>query len=275
MTNTASAMGSWGTVNAGSNDEKKVYLKYTAGKNVFRIVGDILPRFVYWLETTKVDDEGKSKKIKAPFDCLSFDATPGVEKFIQGAPDPIKELGIQNVDWTGNPEYDKKGAPVLLKPQRQYLFPVINRESGEYEYATLKGDTLAGIQELMQKLNDPKQRRRFVDPDYAANSPMVLDLVLVKSGAGLNTKYKVDIMETMNPLYDEEDFAAMKAQFAKDEEILKDKKTIQEVFPRPTYAEQKEAVDKFLNGSDEDEAGEGDTGSQPNANAQEALDELD
>ncbi|QCQ57639.1 D11 protein [Vibrio phage Javier] len=267
MTTTAS---NWGTVTAGDNGGEKKYTKYKAGANKFRIVGDILPRFVYWLSTVKTDDEGKPRKLSAPFDCLSFDATPGVEKFINGAPDPIKELGIQNTDWQGNPEFDKKGQPVPLKSQRQYLFPIMNRDSGEYEYATLKGDTLAGVGELMAKLSDPKQRRRFADPDYAVNSPSDIDIVLVKSGAGLGTKYKVDIVETMENVLDEDSFKAMMERFEADAEILKDKKAIQEVFPRPTYAEQKEEVHKFLHG-DEDEAGE----SAPSDAAQEAMDELD
>ncbi|AKY02246.1 D11 protein [Vibrio phage vB_VorS-PVo5] len=267
MTMTAS---NWGTVTAGDNGGEKKYTKYKAGVNKFRIVGDILPRFVYWLTTTKTDDEGKPRKLNAPFDCLSFDATPGVEKFINGAPDPIKELGIQNVDWQGNPEFDKKGQPVPLKPQRQYLFPIMNRDTGEYEYATLKGDTLAGIGELMAKLSDPKQQRRFADPDYKVTSPSDIDVVLVKSGTGLGTKYKIDIVETMENVLDEDAFKAMMERFAADEDILKDKKPIQEVFPRPTYAEQKEEVHKFLHG-DEDEEG----ASQPSDAAQEAMDELD
>lgn len=269
MTATAS---NWGTVTAGDNGGEKKYTKYKAGANKFRIVGDILPRFVYWLSTVKTDDEGKPRKLSAPFDCLSFDATPGVEKFIPGAPDPIKELGLQNVNWQGEPEFDKKGNPVPLKSQRQYLFPIMNRDTGEYEYATLKGDTLAGIGELMAKLSDPKQRRRFADPDYVVNSPMDIDVVLVKSGSGLATKYKIDIVETMENVLDEEAFNAMKANFEADAEILKDKKSIQEVFPRPTYKEQKEEVDKFLNGDEEAEA---DGESTPNAAAAEAMDELD
>lgn len=260
----------WGTVTAGDNGGDKKYLKYKAGANKFRIVGDILPRFVYWLSTTKIDDEGKPRKLSAPFDCLSFDATPGVEKFINGAPDPIKELGIQNADWQGNAEFDKNGQPVPLKPQRQYLFPVINRDTGEYEYATLKGDTLTGVGELMAKLNDPKQQRRFADPEYKVNSPSDIDIVLVKSGQGLTTKYKVDLVETMENVLDEDAYKAMVANFEADAAILKDKKPIQEVFPRPTYANQKQEVQKFLYGDEESSAT-----ASPSEAAAEAMDELE
>lgn len=271
MTTTMTAS-NWGTVTAGDNNSEKAYTKYKAGANKFRIVGDILPRFVYWLSTTKTDDEGKPRKITAPFDCLSFDPTPGVETFITGAPDPIKEMGIQNTNWQGELEFDKKGAPVPLKSQRQYLFPIVNRDTGVYEYATLKGDTLAGIGELMGKLADPKQRRRWADPEYVVNSPMDIDIVLVKSGAGLGTKYKVDIVETLENVLDEDAFKAMIANFEADKELLDGKKSIQEVFPRPTYAEQKEEITKFFADDSEDEAGE----QKPQSDAaQEAVDELD
>lgn len=271
MTNNTMAS-NWGTIKAGDDNGKKAYLKYKTGKNTFRICGNILPRFVYWLTGQKENDEGVMVSMKAAFDCLSFD--PKSENFMNGAPDAVKDLGIQNTTFKGDPEFDKKGAPVPLKPQRMYQFPVINRDSGEYEYATLKGDTLVGIGELMTKLNDPKQRRRWVNPEYVVNSPCDIDIILVKSGAGLGTKYKVDVVETLEYMLDEDMHKAMIERFAEDEAILADKKPIEEVFPRPTYTEQKEAIDKFLNGTPEDENGEPKEPAQGSSEA-EAVSDLD
>lgn len=258
----------WGTTKAGNDDnEKKAYYKYANGNNVFRIVGDILYRYVYWVENA----DGN----KAPFDNLSFD--PETESFMSGAADPVAELGLQNKNFRGQAEFDKDtGKPVPLKSQRQYLFPVINRKTGEYEYATLKGDTLSGINELMQKCNDPKQKRRFVDPDFAITDPTKIDIVLVKSGQGLNTKYTVDIMETMDCLYDEDGFAKMKKNHEADEEVLEGKKPIHEVFPRPTYEDLKKNLERFMEGKkDKKENTEEGQAIEQNANTDEAMDELD
>lgn len=259
----------WGTTKAGNDENQaKAYYKYAAGANKFRIVGNIIRQYVYWVENA----DGN----KAPFQNLSFD--PDTEQFMSGAPDPVAELGLQNKNFRGQLEFDKDtGKPVPLKSQRQYLFPVINRDNNEYEYATLKGDTLSGINELMQKCNDPKQKRRFADPDYQINSPMDIDIVLVKSGTGLSTKYTVDIMETMDCLYDEAEFENLKKRLKADEKILEEHKDIEEVFPRATYDDLKKNLERFMEGKKKNNEGgdDGQAADPTSASASEAMDELD
>ena len=50
-------------------------LTYKDGENVIRILGDVLPRYVYWIK-------GKNNK-DIPLECLSFDREQ--EKFELGA----------------------------------------------------------------------------------------------------------------------------------------------------------------------------------------------
>lgn len=56
--------------------------KFTDGDNQFRLVGDILARYVYWIE-------GENKK-NLPFECLSFDRN--AEAFTNKEKDWVREM---------------------------------------------------------------------------------------------------------------------------------------------------------------------------------------
>ena len=56
--------------------------KYVDGANTFRIVGDILPRYLYWINTP----DGKN----LPFECLAFDRNE--EAFVRRERDWVREF---------------------------------------------------------------------------------------------------------------------------------------------------------------------------------------
>lgn len=274
MTNSAAM--NWGTTNGEAVTNDVTYMKLAKGTNQIRVVSNILRRYVYWLENAK----GK----KAPFENLDFNRD--TEKFENTGLNPVKELGLQARDWNGNLEFDKNGQPKPLGSKKAYMCQVVNRATNQIEYMELKTGVFNGIKEVMAKLNDPKQIRRFADPEYRVPNPMFIDVIFNRTGEKLSTEYKVDILETMDMVQDEDTFKAMIARHKEDEALLANLKPIEEVFPRQTYSEQKEAINKFLAAEDDkpaqggDDNGDGADNSNggwgtPNANAEEAMNELD
>lgn len=87
-----------------------------------RILGNVLPRYVYWVET----NEGK----KFPLDCISFDRD--TEEFTN-AKDPMKEI----------PEeiYNEK-------PQFAYVVNVIDRADGKVKLLDLRRTVFSQIVDL-------------------------------------------------------------------------------------------------------------------------------
>lgn len=253
----------WGETNGEAISNKVTYMKFNEGTNTIRIVGNILRRYIYWLENVK--------GAKLPFENLDFSRE--TEKFMNTGLNPVKELGLQSRDYYGNLEFNKDGSPKPLGSKKAYLVPVINRASNAVEYMELKKGIFDGINEVMAKLNDPKQIKKFVDTDYRVKNPMFVDIIFTKSGKGKDTEYKVDLLDVMELVQDDDEFEAMMKQHQADEALLKDLRPIDEVFPRQSYSEQKEALEAFMNPSTDDADEEQD----PKANeaANEAMNELD
>jgi hypothetical protein len=57
------------------------FFKMKDGTNRFRLVGEVLPRYEYWVEANKK---------REAFECLQFD--PNSERFVNSNPDPVREL---------------------------------------------------------------------------------------------------------------------------------------------------------------------------------------
>lgn len=260
----------WGETKGEAKSSNVSYMKFNAGENRIRIVGNILRRYVYWVPGSN----GKS----APFENLEFNRD--TERFENTGLNPVKELGLFERNFKSGDivmQKNKKTGeeePKPLASKKAYLVPVINRESNELEYMELKKGIFDGINEVMGKLNDAKQIKRFADPDYRVPNPMFVDVIFTKSGKGLDTEYKVDIIETLELVQDEDAFAAMQKLHADDQKIIDDLDPIEETFPRQTYAEQKEALQKWMNGTDEKENEDGEKG-QPNESEKEAMNELE
>lgn len=257
----------WGDTKGEADSGKVNYMTFNDGTNRIRIVGDILRRYVYWVKGA----QGKS----APFENTDFNRD--TERFESGGPNAVKELGLFETNFkTGAVVMVKKDGEEVPKPlgsKKSYLVPVINRATNQIEYMELKKGIFDGINEVMGKLNDPKQIRRFADPEYRVPNPMYIDVVFTKSGKGLDTEYKVDIIDTLDMVQDDDCFTEMKELHEKDAALLKDLKPTEEVFPRTTYAEQKENLAKWINGTDEKKNEEGKA--EPNKSEEEAMNELD
>lgn len=231
----------WGETKGEAQSNRVNYMKVNKGRNQIRIVGNILRRYIYWV----TNKEAK----KQPFENLDFKRE--TESFESTGLNPVKELNMQSRTFHGELEFDKDGKPKPLGSKKAYMVPVINRATNQVEYMELKKGVFDGVTEVMAKLNDPRFLKRFVDPEYRVRNPSFIDIVFTKTGTGLNTEYKVDIMETMDFVTDEDMFEVLKGRHEQDASLLEDLKDIEEVFPRETYSEQKERLAKFLKGSSE------------------------
>ncbi|ASV43451.1 hypothetical protein [Vibrio phage JSF12] len=267
MSNTAL---NWGETKGEAVSSKVTYMKANEGVNRVRIVGNILRRYVYWVPGAK----GTS----APFENLEFNRD--TERFENTGLNPVKELGLYERHYkTGEivMQEDKKTGEKSPKPlgsKKAYLVPVINRATNAVEYMELKQGIFKGVNEAMAKLNDPKQIKRFADENYRVPNPMYIDIIFSKTGKGLDTEYTVDVIEMLELVQDEDAFNEMKRLHEADEALLADLDPIEVVFPRPTYAEQKEALKKWMTGEADKEAGEA-SGAAPSDSEQEAMDELE
>lgn len=105
--------------------------KFEDGDNVFRIVGDILPRYVYWI---------KNGSQNVPMECLAFDRD--TESFIKGnVEDPVQEF---------YPD---------LKCSWAYLCQAIDPKDGTIKVVNLKKKMWEQICTTAEDLGDP------TDPD--------------------------------------------------------------------------------------------------------------
>lgn len=219
-------------LNGGAKKNEKVeYMKLENGTNEFRIVGAIQPCYVYWVRGAN----GKNY----PFECLQFDRKN--EKFNPSVPDPVKELNLTN----------EKGEP--LRCQWAYRCQVINKKTGNVEVLGLKKGMLEEIIALARSadatVNDPT--------DY--DNGCWVKVTRTKTGPNaFNVSYRVDPLTFMKPtpLTDSE------------RALIEGLKSIDEVFPLESPEDQRERLDKHLNGSDEE-------GTENDDAANEAVSELD
>lgn len=248
----------WGATKGSVTSDKLDYLSFKAGKNVVRIVSAVLPRYVYWLK----NPDGKP----AAFDCLRFNRE--TEKFLAGAKDPVKTLGLKE------PKPDDKGNIVDLKPKKNYVCWVIDRADGKLKIMEVKATILKGIQSTMSQLE--------------IDDPMSIDFVIEKTGSGFDTEYKVQEIAASK-------FQAKVATEGTDEWKLHQKDTdligdlvedpesgdiyfekvpnLDEAFTLPTYDEQLEAIRGFLEGKKDEDSDE--KSEAKNENAKEAASDLD
>lgn len=227
----------WGEAKGGAEKSEVTYMKFKNGDNQVRIVSGVLARYDYWVPNS----EGKS----VPFENLSFDRMK--EKFIKGAEDPVSELGLMEKD----PE--NKGQMRKMRSSRGYKCMVINRATGKLEAMDLKKSIFDGIIATMQELG--------------IEDPTSVDFVIKRSGEQwYEVKYEINQIRTMKL---QEQAAELHAN---DDEIIASMKPIDVLFPRPSAAEQRQALQAWLSGASADgKNGNGDEDS----GAGEAINELD
>lgn len=251
---------SWNETTGGSND-KMDFMKFNNGINTVRIVSGIVPRYVYWVAN-------KDNKV-APFECLRFSREK--ETFIRGKKDPVQELGFFEK------ELDKDGNRVPLKPKKNYVALVINRDTGKLEVMEVKATILKGIQSTIKQLN--------------LSSPFDIDIQIEKKGKGFDTEYTVQQISAMQfqmAMKDENSKEARlhqkdveligEALCDEDGDIIKFEKVpnLEELYPVQTYEEQKEALAAWIEGREADKTeGSKSTGSNSPAIDPEAASDLD
>ena len=128
---------------------------YQDGENRVRLVGDLLARYVYWVE-------GENKK-QLPFECLAFNRA--TEKFDNAEVDHVKEF---------YPD---------LKCTWAYAIQCIDLRTGELKILNLKKKLMAQMMEVADQLElDP------TDPETG------FDIIFVKKKTGplpINVEYTV------------------------------------------------------------------------------------
>ena len=149
-----------GKQNTGSNNRKEIErLTQNIGDTKVRLVGDVLPRYCYWVVTT----EGK----KMPVECLEFQRD--TEAFDSSAENPFKEVP----------------ADVYAdKPQFSYVCNVLDRTDGKIKLFDLRATIYGQIVDYAS------------NPDYGspADSEKGYDITIKKEKTGplpQNVKYTV------------------------------------------------------------------------------------
>jgi len=211
----------------GSAKKGGSYMKLEEGENSFRRVGNILPRYLYWVTNAE------NKQL--PFECLGFDRQK--EKF----------TNIEK-DWVQATVKDPKtGEPV--KCGWAYVVQVINRKTGKLEILNLKKKMFESLISYCQEIeSDPTDQETGFD----------IILERKKTGAfAYNVEYILKIPTMMKH--------GSSALSPEDLELIKDMKPIEEVVPRPTPEEQKAALDAFLSGKKESDDNGAETDSQNEA----------
>ena len=216
-------MSNFNSTRGGADSNKVIYAKLVSGVPFqFRVYGDVLRSYAYWLKAPS----GKLAK----FENLAF--SRDTEKFNSGEQDAVRELGITEMN-----TYTKTVEPI--KSKRAYAIQVINRATNQLEVLDLKKSIFDGMISYMQ--------------DMDIEDVTSVEWVVMKSGTTWNdTKYVLDVIKTQKANKDQ---SAVASQHEADKEILAKAKTIEELFPRETYEQQKQRLATFLAGAPEPAAG--------------------
>jgi hypothetical protein len=149
-----------GKQSSGSNQRKEIErLSLSIGDTKVRLIGDVMPRYCYWVVTT----EGK----KMPVECLSFSRE--TESFDNNAQDPFKEIDT---------------AIYSDKPQFSYVCNVIDRTDGKIKLFDLRAT-------IYSQIVDYASNPEYGNPADAAKG---YDLTVKKEKTGplpQNVKYTV------------------------------------------------------------------------------------
>jgi len=161
-----------GIKNQGSSDRKEIQrITLGNGDNKIRLVGEVLPRYVYWL-TTK---DGK----RMPVECLKFDRN--TEQF-SGTEDPFDEV---------SPDIYSD------KPQFAYVCNVIDRSDNQIKLFDLKAT-------IYRQIVDFAKDAEYGNPADEASG---YDITIVKEKTGplpQNVKYTVRPARASTSLTDDE-----------------------------------------------------------------------
>jgi hypothetical protein len=139
--------------------------QYKDGEQSFRLFGDILPRYMYWVPTAKGKD--------LPVECLSFDRDK--ERFTNVETDHVLEFFPT----------DKENRP--NRPQWSYTIQAIDLADGKAKVVPLKKKLLLQIQDVASQLGlDPTDTETGFDVVFKR----------VKTGPNVfNVEYTVQVLK--------------------------------------------------------------------------------
>ena len=167
------------------------------GDNTFRIVGDILRRYIYWVKSPA----GKA----VPFECLSFNRD--LEKFDNKIQDHVPTFYPLKMDFYGNVVTDPKtGKTSPHRPVWAYVATVIDRKDGKLKELHMKKTMFDDLIKVASK-KSPVTKQAFGDPTDPVTG---WDVCVVKEKTGssaMNVKYSVDAFSPINgakPLTEDE-----------------------------------------------------------------------
>lgn len=233
----------WGDVAGKAESNKHEYLSMPRnGSYRVRIVSNVLPRYVYWIENASLGTP-------ATFDAFNFNR--GREKFDRALPDPIR-------DWDNGPGEAKgifqrnkfSGKVEAIKPRKNYLAFVLDRDDNDkLKLMELKPSLLDSIKSMMKQLGKK-----------GLQTPLDIDLVITRSGAGKDTVYSIEIITAMDTLTDaqnpdsdvakrldaDQDLPHVGNEIRDDEGYLigfEEIPSLSEVFPAPYNPEEHDSIE--------------------------------
>lgn len=199
-------------------DTRLPSMEIKIGKNSFRIVGNVLRRYGYWVKTPG------NKNVF--FESLAFDRE--LEKFTNVESDVVPEY---------YPTKEYQGKQTRNTPSWAYVATVIDRADGKVKELHLKKTYFEQIIKIAKSKN-PATKQMFGDPTDPVTG---WDISLEKEKTGpsvMNVKYTVD------------PFCAMSSSALTDEELemIENAPTIEERHPRPTREDQETLMRSVLSG---------------------------
>ena len=150
---------------SGSAKKGGTFFKWEPGENRFRMVGGILPRYMYWVTGA----DGKNH----PFECLGFDRDE--ERFTNTERDWVQELVT----------IKKDGEMVPAQCAWSYTCLAFDRKDGKLKVMPLKKKMTEAIIAAAKKLGDPTDPKKGYD--------IIVDRVKTGSNA-YNVEYNVDVL---------------------------------------------------------------------------------
>ena len=203
------------------------------GVNKFRLIGPIVPRYVYWVPNS----DGKT----IPIECLSFDRNKG--RFLDNQEDPTLEFFPNKLKYQGVPVKDKKGNNVPMRASWSYVGMVFDLDEGTPEKPVVK---LMYFKKTAYDDIKNLARKKLGDPTHPEEGWDVT-LEKKKTGSGqFDVEYECDpfaCQEGKRPLTDEE------------KEAYEDTKSIDELIPRQTPEQQREFIKERVLGEESSNEG--------------------
>ena len=193
--------------------------QYQDGDNVVRMVGDVLPRYVYWIK-------GENAK-NIPMECLSFNRS--TETFDNKEKDWVKQY---------HPE---------MKCGWSYAIQCIDPKDGQVKVLNLKKKLLEQVMLAAEDLGDP------TDPETGWD----LHFKRVKTGPmAFNVEYQLQVLrcKTRATTYEQVEIGKKEQELGRkltdeEKESIVELKSMDEVLPRPSPDAQKELLDRVRAGS--------------------------